>query len=183
MRGLAGGRGGGAGRGGWFGGGFDGQVREGAVEPAGQPPVRPAGQVHEGGDEQGAQDERVEQDCGGQGPPARRDRGRLLPCPGRPGALPDPTVWHSVPGAGGRVAVPGSAGGEDVLGCGGSGAVAEGVGDDRGGSQEDELAERRRPGLGGGDASSGYSLARLPAVPGHGASLNGGYRSVTRTNA
>jgi hypothetical protein len=29
----------------------------------------------------------------------------------------------------------------------------------------------------------GRSLARLPAVPGHGASLNGGYRSVTRTNA
>ena len=91
-------------------------------------------------------------------------------------------MWHSVPGTGGRVAVPGSAGGEDVLG-GGSGAVAEGVGDDRGGSLEDELAERRRPGLGGGDASSRYSLARLPAVPGHGASLNGGYRSVTRTNA
>jgi hypothetical protein len=29
----------------------------------------------------------------------------------------------------------------------------------------------------------GRSLAWLPAVPGHGASLNGGYRSVTRTNA
>ena len=26
-------------------------------------------------------------------------------------------------------------------------------------------------------------LAWLPAVPGHGARLNGGYRSVTRTNA
>jgi hypothetical protein len=29
----------------------------------------------------------------------------------------------------------------------------------------------------------GRSLAWLRAVPGHGASLNGGYRSVTRTNA
>jgi ABC-type xylose transport system permease subunit len=32
-------------------------------------------------------------------------------------------------------------------------------------------------------AGSGRSLAWLPAVPCHGASLNGGYRSVTRTNA
>src|SRR4249920_1621019 len=31
--------------------------------------------------------------------------------------------------------------------------------------------------------SSRYSLAWLPAGPGHGARLNGGYRSVTRTNA
>jgi hypothetical protein len=29
----------------------------------------------------------------------------------------------------------------------------------------------------------GLPLPVLPAVPGHGASLNGGYRSVTRTNA
>jgi DNA-binding SARP family transcriptional activator len=32
-------------------------------------------------------------------------------------------------------------------------------------------------------SSSRYSLAWLPAVPSHGARLNGGYRSVTRTNA
>src|ERR1700689_2886419 len=52
----------------WRGGGgwLDGEVREDAVEPAGQPPVRAAGQVHQGGDEEGAQEEGVEQDRGGQ---------------------------------------------------------------------------------------------------------------------
>src|ERR1700683_5096107 len=50
---------------GWRGGWFDGEVREYAVDPAGQPPVRAPGQVHHGGDEEGAQEEGVEQDRGG----------------------------------------------------------------------------------------------------------------------
>jgi hypothetical protein len=41
-------------------------VRLGAVQPAGQPPVGAAGQVHEGGDEDSAQEEGVEQDRSGQ---------------------------------------------------------------------------------------------------------------------
>jgi hypothetical protein len=41
------------------------QVREDAVEPAGQPPVGVAEQVHHGRHQHGAQDERVEGDCHG----------------------------------------------------------------------------------------------------------------------
>ncbi len=50
---------------GWRGGWLDGEVGEYAVEPAGQPPVGAAGQVHQGGHEEGAQEEGVEQDRGG----------------------------------------------------------------------------------------------------------------------
>src|SRR3984957_7424733 len=57
------GGGGGAGPGRRRDGRFDGQVRQDAVQPAGQPPVGAAGGVTQGG---GAQQEGVEQDGGGQ---------------------------------------------------------------------------------------------------------------------
>src|SRR5215470_2088842 len=46
--------------------GFDGQVRQTAVQPAGQPPVGVAEHVHEGRYQHSAQDERVQRDRGGQ---------------------------------------------------------------------------------------------------------------------
>lgn len=74
--------------------------------------------------------------------PVAPGRGRLVPWPA--GALPD---LYSGLGACGRVAVPGSAGGDDMAG-GCSGTVIEGVGGDRGGGLEHELAERPRCGSG-----------------------------------
>src|SRR5690606_2951311 len=46
---------------------LDADARQTGVQPAGQPPVGAAEEVHEGGDEQGAQDEGVQGDGGGEG--------------------------------------------------------------------------------------------------------------------
>ena len=61
------------------------------------------------------------------------------------------------------------------------GTTMQAITQDRYGEAEDVLRAARLPRH--RLSSSRYSLAWLPAVPGHGARLNGGYRSVTRTNA
>ncbi len=52
---------------------FDADARQPPVEPAGQPPVGAAEQMHEGGDQEGAQDEGVESNGGGEGHAEHRD--------------------------------------------------------------------------------------------------------------